>query len=187
MSRGFPRGARSEAGLPSRCVCCTSWCTRPENGEPRALSVRHLSFLLQTMLDFLSDQGEWAQTPDLSPRREQCRLGADVGTNSGWGGRCPQLSPSSRPAPPPETPLLPRAAALFLRLAYGMASPRLCPCLIKHKHQSVTFTWRKHDSQELCSVSFQMTMWYPAPRWDVQAGPMPLLPLVASPSRAASF
>uniref|UniRef100_A0A8C0KLI6 Trafficking protein particle complex subunit 9 n=1 Tax=Canis lupus dingo TaxID=286419 RepID=A0A8C0KLI6_CANLU len=29
-------------------------------GNP-ALSVRHLSFLLQTMLDFLSDQGEWTQ------------------------------------------------------------------------------------------------------------------------------
>lgn len=30
-------------------------------GNP-ALSVRHLSFLLQTMLDFLSDQGECFQT-----------------------------------------------------------------------------------------------------------------------------
>lgn len=30
-------------------------------GNP-ALSVRHLSFLLQTMLDFLSDQGECVQT-----------------------------------------------------------------------------------------------------------------------------
>lgn len=39
-------------------------------GNP-ALSVRHLSFLLQTMLDFLSDQGECLQTRFVTPARRR--------------------------------------------------------------------------------------------------------------------
>lgn len=39
-------------------------------GNP-ALSVRHLSFLLQTMLDFLSDQGECMQTDFFFLRNEE--------------------------------------------------------------------------------------------------------------------
>lgn len=106
----------------------------------------------------------------------------------GMGWAVSPALPSSGPLLPERLSHCPCCCPLSLRLAYGMASLRLCPCLIKHKHQSVTFTWRAHDSQELCSVSFQMTMWYPAPRWDTGRAPMPLCTLWSLlPSRAASF
>lgn len=56
-------------------------------GNP-ALSVRHLSFLLQTMLDFLSDQGEWIQTLVFSQERCMSALLvlAPVSTGPGSGG-----------------------------------------------------------------------------------------------------
>lgn len=98
-------------------------------GNP-ALSVRHLSFLLQTMLDFLSDQGEWAQTPVVSQER---------GTVPSWcqpPGAPAQDGAGSVPgAPRPPGPLLPEclslphAAALLAALGFrrGLPSPLPTP------------------------------------------------------------
>lgn len=73
----LPPQALTEAGLPSRCVCCTSWCTRPgEWGTPPSLSgtcpscCRPCWTSCQTKVSGLRLR--------LFPRRGgQCRLGAD--------------------------------------------------------------------------------------------------------------
>ena len=111
-------------------------------GNP-ALSVRHLSFLLQTMLDFLSDQGEWAQTLGVSQER---------GTGPSWcrphrhqlgmGWAVSPALPVLRARSSLSASHCPTLLLFSLHLASGMASPCLCPRLIKRKHQSVIFTWR---------------------------------------------
>ena len=97
----LPLQARTEAGLPSRCVCCTSWYMHPgEWGTPPSLSgtcpscCRLCWTSCQTKVSGLRLQ--------VFPRRggRGCLGASPVGTSSGWGGQCPQLSPSSGPASP---------------------------------------------------------------------------------------
>lgn len=78
-------------------------------GNP-ALSVRHLSFLLQTMLDFLSDQGEWLQAHFFQaamsvsalaagPRAHQARVGGPLPCWEKTLSAVPVV-PLPRPRPP---------------------------------------------------------------------------------------
>lgn len=168
----LPPQALTEAGPPSRCVCCMSWCMRPgEWGTLPSLSgtcpscYRPCWTSCQTKVSGLRLR--------LFPRRGgQCCLGADPRGHQlrmGWAvspvlpilqarsslsaSHCPTLLPS------------------LLRSASGVASHRLCPRLTKRKRWGVALT--------LCLVSFhRVATWYPAPRGD--ASPAPHAPLCPS-------
>ena len=62
IHRALPGTHRGWAAVQMRLLHELVYASR-RMGNP-ALSVRHLSFLLQTMLDFVSDQGGFISWPD---------------------------------------------------------------------------------------------------------------------------